>query len=180
MMVKRRESSRLSRIWYAVLLGLLLVGVTAPPAHAHAELRQASPRQDATVGGEFHSISLQFTGLDEEADFRVDLLDPAGQPIGGEAVREQQRIVVPIEPLEVPGIYTVSYTTLGVDGDLVSDLFTFRFDPSAPEPLPITIEITTVKRLGWFGYGLLLVGAGVLGYLVHRVRYALKPHRTQA
>lgn len=177
MMVKRRESSRLARFGYAILLGILLIGVTAPPASAHAELRQASPRVDSVVGGEFHSISLQFSGLDEVAEFRADLLDPAGQPIGGTAVREKQRIVIPIEPLEVPGTYTVSYTTLGADGDLVSDMFTFRFDPAAAEPEPITIEITTIQVIGWFGYALLLAAAALLGYLAHRVRLALRDHR---
>ena len=154
----------------------LLVGL-APAAHAHAELRQASPRVDSVVGGEFHSISLQFSGLDTEAEFRAELLDPAGNPIGGTAVREEMRVVIPIEPLKVPGVYTVSYTTIGLDGDLVSDLFTFRYDPSAAEPEGITIEITTVERLGWFGYALLLVGAAVLGYLVHRFRFAYREHR---
>ena len=120
---------------------------------------------------------MQFSGLDTEAEFRAELLDPAGVPIGGTAVREEMRIVIPIEPLEVPGIYTVSYTTIGVDSDLVSDTYSFRYDPSAPEPEGITIEITTVERLGWFGYVLLLAGAAVLGYLAHRFRFAYREHR---
>ena len=157
------------------VLGLLLA--IAPNAWAHAELRQASPRVGSVVGGEFHSISLQFSGLDTEADFRAELLDPSGTPIGGKAVREEMRIVIPIEPLEVPGVYTVSYTTIGVDEDLVSDTYTFRYDPSAPEPEGITIEITTVERVGWFGYALLLVGAALLGYLAHRFRFAYREHR---
>ncbi len=165
------------RAMMTILVAGLLLATTAPAASAHAELRQSSPRVDSVVGGEFHSIALQFSGLDAEADFRAQLLDPAGNPIGGTAVREEMRIVIPIEPLEVPGVYTVSYTTIGLDGDLVSDLFTFRYDPSAPEPEGITIEITTVERLGWFGYLLLLAGAAVLGYLVHRFRFAYREHR---
>lgn len=161
----------------SLLLAFGLVVATAPEALAHAELRQASPRVGSVVGGEFHSISLQFSGLDTEADFRAELIDPAGNPIGGPAVREEMRIVIPIEPLEVPGVYTVSYTTIGVDNDLVSDLYTFRYDPSAAEPEGITIEITTVERIGWFGYALLLVGAALLGYLVHRFRFAYREHR---
>jgi len=162
------------------LIGLGLQLVAAPPAAAHAELRQSSPLADSVVGGEFHSISLQFTGLDANADFRAELLDPAGTPIGGQPVNEDQRVVIPIEPLEIPGNYTVSYTTIGIDGDVVSDLFTFRYDPDAPEPAGITIEITTVERLGWFGYALLLVGAALLGYLVHRFRFAWRGQQQQA
>ncbi|MEM7093990.1 MAG: copper resistance protein CopC [Actinomycetota bacterium] len=158
-------------------MSLLAFSVYVPDAAAHAELRQSSPLPGSVVGGEFHSIALQFSGLDTEAPFRAELLDPSGTPIGNPAVREEMRIVIPIEPLEVPGTYTVSYTTTGVDGDLVSDLFTFRFDPSAPEPVGITIEITTTERVGWFGYLLILVGAAILGYLVHRVRFALREHR---
>lgn len=162
-------------VWMTACFALLVA--VAPPAAAHAELRQSSPRVGSVVGGEFHSVSLQFSGLDTEAEFRAELLDPSGTPIGGQAVREEQRIVIPIEPLTVPGTYTVTYTTVGVDGDLVSDLFTFRYDPSAAEPEGITIEITTVERVGWFGYALILVGAALLGYLVHRFRFALREHR---
>ncbi len=174
---RARDISRLRHVLAALVLAFGLVVTAAPEALAHAELRQASPRVDSVVGGEFHSISLQFSGLDTEADFRAELIDPAGNPIGGKAVREEMRIVIPIEPLEVPGVYTVSYTTIGVDDDLVSDLYTFRYDPSAAEPEGITIEITTVERIGWFGYALLLVGAALLGYLVHRFRFAYREHR---
>ena len=41
----------------------------------------------------------------------------------------------------------------------------------------IDIEITTVERVGWFGYALLLAGAALLGYLAHRVRYAWKAQK---
>lgn len=174
---RRRNTRRYVRAVVAVLIAFGLVVTAAPEALAHAELRQASPRVDSVVGGEFHSISLQFSGLDTEADFRAELLDPSGTPIGGQAVREEMRIVIPIEPLEVPGVYTVSYTTIGVDEDLVSDTYSFRYEPSAAEPEAIDIEITTVDRLGWFGYALLLVGAALLGFLVHRVRFAYRAHR---
>lgn len=174
---QRRRVRAVARTLTAIVAILAVMLAMAGPAFAHAELRQASPRVDSVVGGEFHSISLQFSGLDTDAPFRAELLDPSGQPIGGEAVAEDQRIVIPIEPLEVPGTYTVSYTTTGEDGDLVSEVYTFRYDPEAPEPEGITIEITTVERLGWFGYVLLLAGAAVLGYLAHRVRFAWKQHQ---
>ena len=174
---RTRDARRVLHAITALVLAFGLLVTTAPEALAHAELRQASPRVDSVVGGEFHSISLQFSGLDTEADFRAELLDPSGTPIGGKAVREEMRIVIPIEPLEVPGVYTVSYTTIGVDEDLVSDTYTFRYDPSSPEPEGITIEITTVERIGWVGYVLLLAGAAVLGYLVHRFRFAYREHR---
>ena len=157
----------------ALLVASMTVGA-APDAAAHAELRQASPRVGSTVGGTFHSVSMQFSGLDTDAGFRAELLDPGGMSIGQPAVAEKQRIVIPIEPLSVPGVYTVSYTTIGEDGDVESDVFTFRYDPAAPEPEGIDIEITTVERVGWFGYALLLVGAALLGYLAHRVRSAWK------
>lgn len=178
--LRARNARRFAHAVASLLLAFGLLVATAPEAMAHAELRQASPRVDSVVGGEFHSISLQFSGLDTEAEFRAELLDPAGTPIGGTAVREEMRIVIPIEPLEVPGVYTVSYTTIGVDGDLVSETYNFRYDPSSPEPEGITIEITTVERLGWFGYLLLLAGAAVLGYLVHRFRFAYREHRAAA
>jgi len=161
----------------AVALAAVFATMFAPPASAHAELLQSSPRVNSVVGGEFHSIALQFGGLDPTAEFRADLLDPAGQPIGAPPVSEDSRIVIPIDPLVTPGSYTVSYTTVGADGDVTSETFTFRFDPSADEPEGITIEFGTQERIGLFGWVMVCVAAGLLGYLVHRFMFALRAHR---
>ena len=165
-----------SAVSLILLTALLVVLAPAPNAVAHAELRQASPRVDSVVGGVFHSVQLQFSFL-SDGPFRAELLDPAGQPIGKPAVREDQRIVIPIDPLQVPGTYTVSYTVTGADGDLTSDLFSFRYEPDAAEPEPITIDVGGVDSWGWFDWALLIAAAAVLGYLVHRITWAWRGHR---
>ena len=168
------------RLLTALTLMALWSLVAAPAASAHAELLQASPRADSTVGGEFHSIQLQFSGLDEAAAQRFDLLDPAGTPIETQVVREGQRIILAIEPLTVPGVYTVSYTVNGADGDISSEAFVFRYDPPADHPEALTISIGGDDGFDWVALGLLLVGAGLLGYLAHRFNVAWRDHRRSA
>lgn len=170
-MMRRRPNSSL-RFLLIALTALAAVVLVPSAADAHAELLQASPRVGSTVGGEFHSVALQFVGMDDLAAFEASLLDPAGNSIGRTPVSENGRVVIPIDPLEAPGTYTVSYTTTGIDRDVVSDAFTFRFDPAAEAPPAIDIELATTSTFEWFDYIVLLALAGAAGYLVHRVRHA--------
>lgn len=165
------------RLVAATVIAFGLLAVAAPPASAHAELLQSSPRQNSVAGGQFHSIALQFGALDATANFRAELLDPAGTPIGGTAVSENSRIVIPIEPLQTPGTYTVSYTVVGIDGDVSSEVFTFRFDPAADEPEGISIKYGVQERFGLVGWLLTCLAAALLGFLVHRFVYAWRAHK---
>ena len=170
-MMRRRPNPILQLL--VIVIAALTAAVLAPSAaSAHAELLQASPRVGSTVGGEFHSVALQFVGLDDLAAFEAALLDPAGNSIGQPPASENGRLVIPIDPLEAPGTYTVTYTTTGIDRDIVSDAFTFRFDPAAEAPPAIDIEFATTSTFEWLDYLFLLALAGAAGYLVHRVRHA--------
>lgn len=160
-----------------VAAALAALTVMVPAASAHAELRQASPRVDSVAGGTFHFVALQFTGLSETAPFDAKLYDPAGNSVGKPAVREAQQIVIPIDGLTVPGVYTVTFRTIGEDGDLVDDQYNFRYSPDAPEPEPINIDLSAPQLLGPFGYVLLMAGAAVLAFLVHRFWFAWREHQ---
>lgn len=156
---------------------LMLLVLSSPQAAAHAELVQASPRVDSVVGGQFDTIELLFDTIDTASGFRAQLLDPAGVPIGAAPTRVNQLITIPIDPLTVPGLYTVSYTTLGSDGDLVSDAYSFRFEPSSPLPPGLGSPASGLGGIGWINTALLITGAALAGIVVHRVQWARKTAR---
>jgi len=165
----------------AVTIAMLALTLLMPgAANAHSELLQASPRVGSTVGGEFHSVAMLFGALDESAAFEAALFDPTGTSIGQPAVSEGGQIVIPIDPLELPGTYTVTYTTTGVDRDVSSETFTFRFDPTEPPPPAIDLELATTSTFEWLDYLLLLALAGAGGFLTHRVRHAWRLGRQPA
>jgi len=178
MMVRRPNSVRRLLAVCVALLALTLL--TPSTAEAHSELLQASPRVGSTVGGEFHSVAMLFGALDETGAFEAALFDPAGTSIGRPPVSEDGQIVIPIDPLEMPGTYTVSYTTTGVDRDVSSETFTFRFDPTEPPPPAIDLELATTSTFEWLDYLVLLALAGAGGFLTHRVRHAWRLGRQPA
>ena len=165
----------------AVLLGALVIG--APPASAHAELIQSSPRGDSVVGGKFHGISLLFTGIDNEVMPQVELQGPPGAELEvSPLTRDRQKVVLPIEPLTVPGTYTVTWSALSGDGDgPVAGSFAFDYEPEADHPPGITIaQAGEQSRFDAVAIALLAVGAALLAFLVHRVWFALRMQREDA
>lgn len=151
-----------------------------PTASAHAELLQSSPRAGSVVGGDFHGIRMQFTGLDGSADHDVRLFGPDGQRIDAQVIRDQavQRLVLSIAPLTVPGEYTVAYVDLlGADGDITDGSFSFRWDPTAPDPEPLTISLDVNDGFDWVALVLLMAAAACLAFLVARFSSALREHR---
>lgn len=171
----------LALIALASILFLASVAATAPAAHAHAELLQSSPAPGSVVGGEFHSIVLHFGGIDWEGSHLAEVFGPDGVKIvTPEPIHERQRLVIPLEPLTVPGNYTVRYTIEGDDNDTTSESMMFRFDPSAARPEGVTLANGGETGFDLVGFGLLLVGAGLLAFLVARFVTASKQHRRAA
>lgn len=161
-----------------VVAAMMALFVVVPSAEAHAELRQASPGIGETVGGSFHAVIMAFTDLDVNAPQSAQLFDPAGNEIDSELVVDGQRLILPIEPLEIPGQYLVQFSVNGIDGDFIEDQkFTFIFDPSAPEPSPITFGIAEPEGFDFVTFTLLTVLAGLLAFLVHRVLSAWRQHK---
>lgn len=160
------------------MAAMMCVIAVAPDAEAHAELRQTSPGIGETVGGSFHAVIMAFTDLDIDAPQSAQLFDPAGNQIESEPVLDGQRLILPIEPLEIPGRYLVQFSVNGIDGDFVENQkFTFTFDPSAPEPAPITFGVAQPEGFDFVNFALLMVGAGLLAFLVHRFLAAWRDHK---
>jgi len=124
---------------------------------------------------------MQFIGLDPDAMHNATLFDPSGNQIEANVIHEGQRIVLPIiEPFTIPGEYLVKYEVNGIDGDFTQESFTFRYDKSAPEPSGITIAVYEEPGFDFVLLSLVLVGAALAAFLVHRFVFALKQHRSEA
>lgn len=168
---------RVLGVLLCLLAFVLPATVVLPSANAHAELRQSSPAAGETVGGEFHQVSLLFIGLDQSFPHEVRLYDPAGNLLREDPALLDQRLVLSIDPLTVPGEYLVTYEVTGIDADFTSESFTFFYDPSAPEPEPITIETFGDDGFDVINFALLLAAAGLAAFLVSRVVMAWREHQ---
>lgn len=164
------------RLVWALLLAGLLVAITPQTGGAHSELLATSPADGSVVGGTFHSIVFQFSGVSLDVMPEISLTPPPGVEVETSPLtRDGQRVVLPIHPLTEPGDYVVSYRALSGDGDgdIAVGAIRFTYDPDAPEPEAITIgAVGDTDRFDTFALVLLIAGAAVLGYLVHRFWYA--------
>lgn len=172
-----RMRRRVLGIVLCLLAAVLPLAIALPSAQAHAELRQSSPAAGATVGGEFHQVAMFFTGLDAALPQQARLFDPAGNLVREGPSLEDQQMVLSIDPLTVPGEYLVTYEVTGIDGDFTAESFTFFYEPDADEPDPLTIEIYGDDGFDVINFVLLLVGAGLAAFLVHRVVTAWREDR---
>lgn len=174
-----RRSLRTLFVALAVMMVAAASAVVAPdPAFAHAELRQSSPEAGETVGGAVHSIALQFFDLDLSEPQVAKVFDAAGDELPSQLNNEDQRLVIAlVEPITTPGEYVVSYEVHGIDGDFSQESFSFFWEQGAPEPKGITVDLTSPVGFDTLNYVLLLVGAAMAAFLVHRFMIAFREHR---
>jgi len=165
------------RLLTVSVLLTLISGILFPStASAHAELRQASPDRGETVGGAIHAITLQFFNLDLTKPQTAAIFGPDGNELLGQVNREDQRLVIAlVEPITTPGDYLVTFAANGIDGDFTEESFTFRWEEGAPEPKGI--DITEPVGLDTFSYVLLLLGAALAAFIVHRFMVARREMR---
>ena len=146
----------------------------AGTASAHAELVQATPTPNATLGEAPTEVTIAFSEpIDPGAAF-VDLLDRSQvrvDGLGAVTVEADDRLVrVALPPLE-PGPYSVSYQVVSaVDGHATTGRYAFLVDPTgaaaqAPTTPPTasspSVDALTVTAR-WIGLLGLLVAFGSL------------------
>ena len=161
-----------------LILAFVMLGAVLFPASAsaHAELRQASPDRGEVVGGAIHSITLQFFDLDVTKPQTATVFDPAGNELPGQVNREDQRLVIAlVDPITTPGEYLVAWAANGIDGDFTEETFTFTWQEGAPEPKGI--DLTEPIGLDTFNYVLILIGAALAAFIVHRFLVARREIR---
>jgi methionine-rich copper-binding protein CopC len=114
----------------AAVTGLLLavVGLSAGPAAAHAQLVRIIPGEGATVTTSPSRVELRF----DEAVLQpssVVVIDSRGQRVSTGATTVKRSDAVVRVDITKPGSYTVAYRVLSDDGHPVTGESTFRFQP---------------------------------------------------
>lgn len=119
--------------FYAVLLSLLGTLATPPGALAHAVLLESTPRASDAVS-EARRLDLRFNSRLEPAFSQLRLTWPSGDhaPLQvGFSRAEPNRLTASLPALD-PGLYTVHWRVLTVDGHLTHGSFSFRISPLRP------------------------------------------------
>lgn len=122
---------------------LLMVGF-AGPAWAHARLIASDPAGGATVSEAPAQVTLTFSERIETSFGGVQVFDPAGARVeAGDARISGTQVRVPLQPLTVPGAYTVVFRIISGDSHPVESRFAFTYQPP-PSPSPSSAAVATV------------------------------------
>jgi hypothetical protein len=106
----------------------LLPGTSVRPAFAHALLDKSEPARRATLAKPPAAVRLWFNERLEPAFSSLDVVDSAGRPVTTEAARvsaQDSKLLELALPALAPGVYTVRYKVLSVDGHTVKASFPF-------------------------------------------------------
>ena len=125
------------RLLVIVTWTALLLGATAGPAGAHAEIRESDPSAGGTAPTGTEELSMTFITMDPSEPVVVSVLDPDGnEMVDGDVEIEETTalgttVTVPVEPLE-EGRHLVQWRALSSDGDgITADTFEFTVEDSA-------------------------------------------------
>lgn len=110
-------------------LSLFVMLWLAPgPALAHAYLVKASPAQRAALFSLPQRVDLWFNERLEAPFCKLQVFDAAGKAVDKNdmhvAPADPKHLSIGLNPL-APGIYTVKFRVLSVDGHVVNDEFSF-------------------------------------------------------
>jgi copper resistance protein C len=126
----RARRGRVAALALALLAGLLC---PAPRAEAHASLVRSVPAHRAALGQMPERVQLWFNERLEPAYSTVSVWNEAGAQVDGRDVAvgpdDPRRLSVTVETRQ-PGLYTVKYRVLSVDGHIVDNRFTFTVKAS--------------------------------------------------
>lgn len=124
----RRATCRSTRGVAALLFAALTVLLLAPAgAAAHASLEASTPAKDALLDTAPTEVELVFSGTVVAGAGAVQVFAPDGDQVqsGAPSPAKGSRIVQPIESVEEPGTYGVSYRVSSEDGHVINGSFTF-------------------------------------------------------
>jgi methionine-rich copper-binding protein CopC len=111
-----------------MLLALVLLPVLALPAFAHARLLRSSPSAGANVRSPLH-ITLRFSEALEPAFSGALLLDLDGRNVSGEPVKVDGPLITLTPGPLPPGVYHVSWHSVGHDTHRLDGDFSFTVKP---------------------------------------------------
>ena len=119
-----------------VALALLVVPVALRgQVEAHSILLESVPAHGAKLSASPHRALLRFNARIEPALTRVSLVEGRERRTSLEISKESvvDRIIVPLPPL-APGVYTLAYKVLAIDGHITKGLIQFTVLPAAISP----------------------------------------------
>lgn len=130
------------RLTWFLILALMLVLIPVPSVSAHAEVLGSSPAAGSTVGGSVDRIDIVFA--DQVSSATIELSGPDG-PVPGEVVQTEGLVIaLKLErTLETEGLYQVKFAFSSIDEDLVELEYSFTYQKSAPESLPVAADATS-------------------------------------
>jgi copper resistance protein C len=114
-------------------LAMVTLGMGVPaPAHAHAVLVKSDPGSRAMLGHSPDRVRLWFNERLEAAFSTVSVWSESGNRVDRQDAavgpEDAKRLSVTLSPVE-PGIYTVRFRVLSVDGHIVDSTFRFTVKP---------------------------------------------------
>lgn len=130
----------------ALVAGLFLLFVLPGAVDAHAELKDATPKDGAELIGAPLEISARYSEAMASKGSSLQLLDASGKVLGTGGVDPQDTKRMGIYPMPALGVgtYTVKSTTVSAsDGDLDRTEWTFTVVELAPSPTPAPTPICT-------------------------------------
>lgn len=150
------------------MLAILLMGLVAPVAQAHAVLERTTPADGSRLVRSPDQIAFSFDEAVQLPPDATTVLGDDGRRVGGAArlTDSGQTVIIPIDPLP-RGAYTASYRVVSADGHIVTGAIRFGVgvDPgiTAPQPPTITDRSLTVADAAAQGvvYLGLVLGVGV-------------------
>ena len=110
------------------LFAFLPVALIASPAFAHARLIRSSPAEGARIRSPAH-IVLTFSEALEPAFSGALLMDKDGRNLSGDPVKVSGRRITLTPARLEPGVYVVSWHSVGHDGRRLDGHLHFRVRP---------------------------------------------------
>jgi copper resistance protein C len=122
---------------FTVALALAALTLWANSAHAHAALLKSVPARRSSVTLAPTEVRLWFSEDIEPSYASVWVVDAAGQRLttGPVAVDDKDKTVIAVNlPPVGPGVYTVNYRVMSVDGHVVQSGFIFTVTRNEEAP----------------------------------------------
>lgn len=132
----------------ALILGCVVLAVTAGPGSAHSELIDSTPRAGLTADDAVSSVVLTF-----ESEVKAELADvvvtrDGTEQVTGEPSVQGSVVTVPVEPLDVAGTYQVAYRVVAADGHPVAGSYGFRVSAASAAQARALDTVQTVATPG--------------------------------
>ncbi len=113
-----------------VLATVFLWWLAAPVARAHTEVVETTPSADASVDSGTASVLLSFSDRVLPDVVEASVTDATGRDhVVADPIVDGGRVLLPLEPLDDAGHYTVTYRVVAADGHAVTG--SYGFDLSA-------------------------------------------------